>query len=72
MVCWYSYGDFTPRFRYTSPSRLMEYMQRAGPPEAVSHLDSQSPSFSIFLSVQYNIPGFIVSNPSATVRFRSS
>ena len=50
----------------------MVYILRAGPPREVSQLDSTMPSFSIWRSVRYNVPGFIASNPKAEARSISS
>lgn len=64
MVCWYCSIDRTHRSRYAPPASVIEYTLRAGPPEEfVSHSDSHSPSFSIFLKVRYTVPGFTASKP---------
>ena len=66
---WYFLHPSAQSSRYPSPASVTEYTRHAGPlPLEVYHVVSQSLSFSIFLSVRYNVPGFICSNPNCAMR----
>ena len=65
---WYFLHPSAQSSRYPLPASVTEYTRHAAPPLEVSHTVSQNPSFYIFLSVRYNVPGFICSNPNCAMR----
>ena len=68
----YCLNPSAQRSKCLSPTSVIEYIRRAGPPSDVSQADSQRPSSSICFRVRYKVPAFTYSNPNSSSRSISS